>query len=375
MIRIAFLTPSLHIGGAEMWILSLARNFLQARPVALIHTSHFDHPDIVRQAKALMPILRPRDPRNYRQLKLLTERACRTADVLVTWGYGPLARLTRDLDIPVVEVSHSDGAWGPQSQLVHHSSRGADYHVAVSHAAVGAFPEHLQEKVNIIYNGAEVDRVTPRRGRRLQREAWGFDDERRIALFLGRFADVKQPLRLIEALTHLPPKWTAVFVGHGPLEAELREAASTLPSDRCLVLPPVSHVGDCLAAADAVVLPSDFEGMPLTLIEAWLAGTPTVATNCNVVRHLCQQHGPICQMVPVRPSGEELASGIQAALRGGMEHPARIVAWSYYTASAMAQRWEEYLLAICSHWNQSRICGRHAWQMNPIGSTEEATST
>ncbi len=403
-LRVAFLTPSLHIGGAERWILSLARNFERARPAGVVLCAPHYHPDVLEQAARLMPVYVVRKLGDPGETRRLLQRACADADVLITWGVPRLEVVTRNLVgrfcksstekqlavgrfckssnqsttggrftkssyIPVVDVSHSDGAWEQQTRMVRRAAAGADFHVAVSRCALDAFPADVRERATVIYNGVEVDRVTPRRGASQQRRAWGVGESDKVALFLGRYDDVKGPMRLLNAAEHLPDEWKIAFHGHGPLEKELRRRSRTRESseagslttsaarERTRVLPPVSQVGDVLAAADVFVMPSRYEGMPLALVEAWLAGTPTVTTPLGFVKEAEAMHGPLCEVVPQNPTGPQLADGIVRSLRNPHSairtQTARRVAWENYTAAAMAQRWEEYLDATVASFNRA----------------------
>lgn len=359
MLNVAFLTPSLHVGGAERWLISLATHFLHTRPVACVHTvPRFAHPAIVRQAERLMPVFRPDAPRSLSNVRRCVHRACDRADVLVAWGYEYLPEVTLGLDIPVVDVVHSDGAWEEQTRIVHGSSAGADFHVAVSKTALTALPEDLRHDAVVIYNGAELDRVVPRLGRNLQRAAWEIGDARKIALFLGRFAAVKRPQLLLDAMPHLPDDWIAVLLGHGPLETELlRQAQAECPS-RCRFGKPVLHVGDAFDAADVLVLPSVSEGMPMVLLEAWLARLPTVVTDFGFVREMHRRHGTLCHATAPSVVGQELAGAISGAVGSPLVEHAQRTAWRHYTAAAMTQRWEEYLAGVCHRWRQHRLAGR-----------------
>ena len=66
-----------------------------------------------------------------------------------------------------------------------------------------------------------------------------------------------------------------LIAGSGDLEAELRESMVGLPSS---LLGWRSDIESLLAASDALVVTSDNEGTPLSVIQAGLAGVPTVGT-------------------------------------------------------------------------------------------------
>jgi glycosyltransferase involved in cell wall biosynthesis len=75
------------------------------------------------------------------------------------------------------------------------------------------------------------------------------------------------------------PEATFVLAGDGPLRAELEQQARALGvADRCVFLGYRADVPAILAAADLVVLPSLFEGLPVSILEAMAAQRPVVAT-------------------------------------------------------------------------------------------------
>lgn len=123
------------------------------------------------------------------------------------------------------------------------------------------------------------------------RRLLGLPEEGPVVLFVGRFAAIKQPLRFVEvaALLHRRhPGAAFVMAGDGPLAGGLRQAADRLRVPVRL-LPWRADVETLYAAADVVVLTSDNEGMPVSLIEASMAGRPCVATavgsTAEVVEH------------------------------------------------------------------------------------------
>jgi len=81
------------------------------------------------------------------------------------------------------------------------------------------------------------------------------------------------------AAAALVPGATFVLAGDGPLRAELEQRARELGvASRCLFLGERADVPDLLAAADLFLLPSLWEGLPLSVLEAMAAGRPVVAT-------------------------------------------------------------------------------------------------
>jgi len=83
---------------------------------------------------------------------------------------------------------------------------------------------------------------------------------------------------LLAAATQVPDA-TFVLAGDGPLRTGLEARARELGiADRCLFLGERSDVQDLLAVSDLFVLPSLFEGLPVSILEAMAAERPVVAT-------------------------------------------------------------------------------------------------
>ena len=120
------------------------------------------------------------------------------------------------------------------------------------------------------------------------RDDLGLPMKQPVVLFVGRLTSIKRPDRLIEAIDLVlkrRPDVILAIAGEGDLLEETRVLAEPLG-------PSVRFLGwrrdiTCLyAAADCMVLTSDNEGMPVTLIEAAMAGVPSVTTDVGSAREV-----------------------------------------------------------------------------------------
>ena len=131
----------------------------------------------------------------------------------------------------------------------------------------------------------------------------------KLVLAVGRLVEQKNHELAIRAISQVPGA-TLAIVGDGPLRPELERLAAELDA-------PVLFTGvrrdarALMGAADAVVLPSRWEGLPLTALEALASGTPLVATNVRGLRELLVD-GENALLVPEEP--EALAATLRRVL-------------------------------------------------------------
>lgn len=101
-----------------------------------------------------------------------------------------------------------------------------------------------------------------------------------VVSFVGRLTNVKRPERFIDAAIRLAaarPSAYFLVAGEGELREAIRERARPL-GDRVRFLGWYAKVEEVYAASDVVMLTSDNEGMPVSLIEAAAVGVPAVTT-------------------------------------------------------------------------------------------------
>lgn len=106
-----------------------------------------------------------------------------------------------------------------------------------------------------------------------------------VVAYVGRLTRIKRPDRLVEVagqVRRFLPQTRFVVCGGGDAISEVETAARTFDGTFTL-LGWRADVETVYAAADLVVLTSDNEGTPVSLIEAGMAGLPSVATRVGSV--------------------------------------------------------------------------------------------
>jgi glycosyltransferase involved in cell wall biosynthesis len=112
------------------------------------------------------------------------------------------------------------------------------------------------------------------------RRSLGIQDDAFCILFLGRLVKIKSPERILEiaqVLTKFESNFVFLIAGGGPEYENLVKATS----ERNMNLKFLgwrSDVETLLSAANIVILTSQNEGTPISLIQAQLAGTPVIST-------------------------------------------------------------------------------------------------
>ncbi|HEV8594473.1 MAG TPA: glycosyltransferase family 4 protein [Thermoplasmata archaeon] len=129
--------------------------------------------------------------------------------------------------------------------------------------------------------------VDTRRFRPMDREAsrarYGVRAEH-VVLFAGRLSPEKRVEALIRAIPRVPHA-ELLIAGEGPEEDRLRELAGASPV-RFLGAVPHEEMPHLLNAADLLVLPSEYEGLPTVVLEAFACGVPVVATSVGGIPDL-----------------------------------------------------------------------------------------
>ncbi|HUR85607.1 MAG TPA: glycosyltransferase [Solirubrobacteraceae bacterium] len=165
---------------------------------------------------------------------------------------------------------------------------------------------------------ADDDEREPRRAK-LRRE-WGVAEGDEVVTIVARLVPIKRVDRFLDVAARLAdrPRARFVVVGDGELHEELAASpAARALGDRLVWTGFRRDIPDVCIASDVVVLTSDNEGTPVSLIEAQAAAAPVVSTDV----------GGVCSVVVDGATGllapPDDHDGLAAAIRALLDDPPR----------------------------------------------------
>jgi glycosyltransferase involved in cell wall biosynthesis len=234
----------------------------------------------------------------------------RRFDVVHTWifaanAYGRLA--ARRVGVPVVVTSEmAVDLWKGRTELAidRRLARWTDRVVGNSLAVVEFYRKAgvPEDRLSMIYSGIEDEEHPPVDPAAVRAE-FGFPPDAPLALFAGRLAaqkGVEDLLAALDLLQHVRPDLRTLIVGDGPLRGRLEDMARAFQLGALVKFP--GHRDDVprlLAAADVLVLPSLYEGLPNVVLEAMRFRKPVVATSAPGTTELVVD-GRTGLLVPVK---------------------------------------------------------------------------
>ncbi len=218
------------------------------------------------------------------------------------------------------------------------ASETVDRVIAVSPSVAESYrlAEMSEDVIVTVANGVGAPKVT-RDPAALRREL-GLGDAPML-LHIGRFSSQKNHAVLLDAMRRLGGDAQLLLVGDGDLRSEIVRAIANGLAGRVRILGQRDDCAALIAAADLLLLPSKFEGLPLVALEAMALGTPIIATDAPGIRDALDDRSG--WLVPV-DDAQALADTIAAALNDAPARTARAEAArqrhaDHFTADRMRQ--------------------------------------
>ena len=186
--------------------------------------------------------------------------------------------------------------------------RFTDHLVLQTQQIATTFPEHLQNKISVIYNPV----TTP--PAQLKQEDYLQNLQRKKIISIGRLEHQKGYDVLVRAF-HLflqhHPNWHLEILGEGREREALEKLCKERGiADRVLLPGNVKQPYNRLIESSMFVLSSRFEGLPNVLLEAMSVGMPVIATRCKFGPEEMVHHRENGLLVPVEDA-EALANALE----------------------------------------------------------------
>lgn len=132
--------------------------------------------------------------------------------------------------------------------------------------------ERITQKVSTVYNGIDVPLSLPKDPFK------EFDDSRKKVLCIARLSAPKNHKLFIDVASKMP-QYDFIWIGN-----------QTIPDfnypSNAYFLGSIPSAGSYIRYADLLMLPSNYEGLPMVIIEAMSLGKPIVASNVGGVSEI-----------------------------------------------------------------------------------------
>lgn len=298
MLRIGFVIESLTIGGAEILLLNFIQRLDKSEYQIFVYTLF--EKDLLKsdfeKAGVKMREIRPRGFRLFWKIIELSRLMIKDKLSIVHTHlcdadlYGRIAARLAGVKI-ILSTEHSLDPWKTSRILKYRirtildlltirfcktiicvSKAVRDYHVR------WGIPPY---KIRVIYPSKPyVPAVLSKDN--MRKELNIFSDDF-IITTVGRLCSLKNQIGLIRAacaVLNIHSNIKFVIVGDGPLRNELlKQVSNSNYKEKILLLGLRNNVSDILHMSDIFVLPSFYEGFPMTIIEAMQCGLPVIASN------------------------------------------------------------------------------------------------
>lgn len=179
------------------------------------------------------------------------------------------------------------------------------------------------------------------------RASWGAGEGCCVVGNVGRMVSTKNQAFLIDAFARLHadhPDSMLVIAGCGPLRGLLEEKAHDMGLSGCVRFPgQVNDVSRLYQGMDVFALPSLYEGFGMALLEAQVAGVPSVASN-RVSSEVVLTES--CRLLPLEDGAYTWAREIWAQLEHGGRKKASNDVFDRFDIDAASRKLETFYMRL-----------------------------
>lgn len=165
-----------------------------------------------------------------------------------------------------------------------------------------------QNEVPLVYNGIDLAQCIVKKDTQLSSPV--------RVLHVGRFAPQKNHQMIVEAFAEIVRDYSECeldLVGDGDLVDSVKQKVKELGIEKKVhFVGLLDKVYEKMSESDIFILPSNYEGMPITLIEAMATGLPIVATDVGGIPDMLENKK---SGLLVRVAKHEIANGIVTLIK------------------------------------------------------------
>lgn len=298
MYKIVQMLPALGWGGAQVFCIQLCNELAKNPDYQVTLVSLYDHNSnhmpVERVDKKVKFITLGKkgglDLDIYKKVhKLLEEIEPDVVHTHLHAGYYVMwAYLRMKNNFVKVHTFHSlvtkDAPWHGRLMNKYFFRKGVMHPVSISDEVLkGAIKEYGKKTTTLIYNGSDTAKATPQ----LQEvtatiNALKKNKDTKVLISVGRIYDVKNHRLIIEVMKILETEGVNVIAlivgGHLPQDQALYDELIKAKPASVHFMGKANNVGDYLLNSDAFLMPSLYEGLPISLLEAMSVGVVPVCT-------------------------------------------------------------------------------------------------
>ena len=188
----------------------------------------------------------------------------------------------------------------------------------VKHSIESKYKTNGKPKLCTILNGVDADQLAvDSQGSHEVKQEFGIPDNHRLVVHVANFTPKKRHEDLVQAarlVIDQEPQVSFLLVGQGPLEPDIKAQVKNLHLENNVIFAGFrTDAPRIIGSADVFVLPSQFEGLPIAMLEAMALGRPVIASRVGGVPEVILDGVDGLLIDPLRP--DQLAEKLLTVMR------------------------------------------------------------
>ena len=292
MIRVLHIVGSMHPGGMENFVMNLYRNIDRSKIQFDFITHTESNPEYVQEIENLggkiyqLPRLTANPVANLRGIKRIVKGNGYVAVVRHTPNALVIPQLLAAKSGGSVAICHSHSTSNAK-MTVHKIGRFIMKHSKVERFACSEEAGRWMygdRPFRVVHNAIDLDEFSFKQTSREKiRKEFGIEDNQPVFGHIANFVACKNHTFLMDIYHDIAkqlPDARFFCLGDGDLRGEIMEKAESLGIGKQVVFTGMrSDAADFMSVMDALIFPSVYEGLPLTLIEAQASGLPILVSD------------------------------------------------------------------------------------------------